>query len=67
MSLYTLSKPKLYQIFTLMRRKSQKGAKAGQFVVHLFFFVPSGTNETGSIPPPAAFPHPIISGFTPKS
>ena len=36
MSLYMLSKPKLYQIFTLMRRKSQKGATAGQFVVHLF-------------------------------
>ena len=37
MSLCMLSKPKLYQIFSSMRRKSQKGATAGQFVDHLFF------------------------------
>ena len=32
-----LSKPKLYQIFTLMIRKPQKEAATGQFMVHLFF------------------------------
>ena len=37
MLLYMLSKPKLYQIFTLMIRKPQKEAATGQFMVHLFF------------------------------